>query len=328
MRLLVLNYKVAFAGRTKAVATYNAERDIIRIHCTPSYEHEPRPGTHYFLYFPTMLKTVGNHPFSLSSWTIPEKERLSNSIQIQSASTVSEKDQVYPSIRTTEEEVSETDSSQIVAANATQLRFVIRPYKGLTASLRDAIIKTGTGSKEMKILMEGPYGHTYPLLSYDSVLCFIGGSGIASVLPYMQEFLRPQSRKGAGRTKHIHLVWAAKQYSFVRDVLDNELAVAASASARSRVKLDFYITGAGPRAVKGEDALDLDRLGNADTKIFYHRPVVESVLRENVLQTVVGSLAVFVCGPAQLADDARRAAVNAVGNGFDRLGYFEEQFGW
>jgi NAD(P)H-flavin reductase len=273
-----------------------------------------------------MLKTVGNHPFSLSSWTIPEKERVSNSIRIQSASTVSEKDQVYPSIRTTEEEVSETDSSQIGTATAAQLRFLIRPYKGLTASLRDAIVKTGTGSKEMKILMEGPYGHTYPLLSYDSVLCFIGGSGIASVLPYMQEFLRPQSQNGAGRAKHIHLVWAAKQYSFVRDVLDNELAVAASASARSRVKLDFYITGAGPRAVK-EDALDLDRLGNADTKIFYHRPVVESILRENVLQAV-GSLAVFVCGPAQLADDARRAAVNAVGAGFDRLGYFEEQFGW
>ena len=41
-----------------------------------------------------------------------------------------------------------------------------------------------------------------------------------------------------------------------------------------------------------------------------------------------GSTAVLVCGPAQMADDARKAAVEAVADGHAGLGYFEEYFGW
>lgn len=303
---------------------YNAERDIIRIDLTPSFQHQPRAGTHYFLYFPTMLKTVGNHPFSLSGWTSPGGPSKSNSIEIRSSAIDAEKIQRDPTMRTTEAEVSsQTNSSESSASIATELQFVIRPYKGLTASLRDAVIKTGVGRKEMNVWVEGPYGHPHPVLSYDTVLFMVGGSGVAAALPYIQEFLRPRH---AIRAKHIHLVWAVRQYSFARDILDNELAAGASASAHDRVKLDFFVTGPSPKAVK-DDALGLDRYEDGDTRISYQRFVADKMLREEVSQAV-GSLAVLVCGPAQLADDARRAAVQVVKGGFDRLEYFEEQFGW
>lgn len=321
----MLNYKLAYGRHSKALIKYNADRDVIRIHFTPSFHKTPRPGTHYFLYFPTMIKSFGNHPFSLSSWTVPGS--LSASSPVRSLSVDPEKVSTFPSVRTTEAEVSsESDNSQKansqIASSATpELRFVIRPYKGLTAHLRDAVIKTGTGATEMSILVEGPYGHPHPLLTFDNVLLIVGGSGIAAVLPYIQEFLQPHNNI---RTKHIHLVWAAREYSFVRDVLDDELA--AAASAQHRVKMDFYITGPAPKVVKAE-ALDLDRFDEADTRINYQRPVSENVVLEEAAEAV-GSLAVFVCGPGQMADDARRAAVHVVGNGFNRLEYFEEQFGW
>lgn len=324
VRLVLLNYKIAFGRHTKAVVKYSVERDIIRIDLTPSFQHQPRPGTHYFLYFPTMLKAVGNHPFSLSGWTSPGGRGTSNSIEIRSSAIDLEKTQRDPAVRTTEAEVSsQTNTSENSASIATELQFVIRPYKGLTATLRDEVMKTGLGRKEMSVIVEGPYGHPHPVLNYDNVLFLVGGSGIAAALPYIQEFLRPGH---AIRAKHIHLVWAVRQYSFARDVLDNELAPGASASAHDRVKLDFFVTGPSPKAVKA-DALDLDRFEDADTRISYQRFVADTVLREEVSQAV-GSLAVLACGPAQLADDARRAAVQVVKNGFDRLEYFEEQFGW
>jgi hypothetical protein len=39
-------------------------------------------------------------------------------------------------------------------------------------------------------------------------------------------------------------------------------------------------------------------------------------------------LAVVACGPAQMADDARRASVNALRNGCKGVEYFEESFKW
>lgn len=324
VRLVRLNYKIAFGRHTKAVVKYNAQRDIIRIDLAPSFQHQPRPGTHYFLYFPTMLKSVGNHPFSLSGWTSPGGRGSSTPVEVRSTAIDLEKIQRDPAVNTTEAEVSsQTNTSENSTSIATELQFVIRPYKGLTASLRDEVVKTGLRRKEMNVLIEGPYGHPHPILNYDSVLFMVGGSGIAAALPYIQEFLRPRHFI---RAKHIHLVWAVREYSFARDVLDNELAPGASASAHDRVKLDFFVTGQSPKAVK-DDGLDLDRFEEADTRISYQRFVADTMVREEVSQAV-GSLAVLACGPAQLADDARRAAVQAIKNGFDRLEYFEEQFGW
>lgn len=324
VRLVVLNYKIAFGRHTKAVVKYNAERDIIRIDLTPSFQHQPRAGTHYFLYFPTMLKGVGNHPFSLSGWTSPGGRCISKSIEIGSSAIGSEKFQKIPTIYITEAEVSsQTRISKKSASFATELQFIIRPYKGLTATLRNEVAKTGLGRKEMNVFVEGPYGHPHPLLNYDNVLFIVGGAGIATALPYIQEFLRPRHPV---RTKQIHLVWAVREYSFARDVLDNELAPGMLATAHDRVKLDFFVTGPSPKAVK-DDVLDLDRFDDVDTRISYRCFVADTVLREEVSQAV-GSLAVLACGPARLADDARRAAVQAVKNGFDRLEYFEEQFGW
>ena len=260
----------------------------------------------------------------MSGWTSPAGQGTSDSVEIRSTATDLEKIQKYPAIRTTEAEVSsQSNTSENFTSIPTELQFVIRPYKGLTASLREEVIKTGLGRKEMNVWVEGPYGHPHPVLNYDNVLFLVGGSGIAAALPYIQEFLRPRH---AIRTKHIHLVWAVRQYSFARDILDNELAPGTSASAHERVKLDFFVTGPSPKAVK-DDVLDLDRFEDADTRISYQRFLADTVLREEVSQAV-GSLAVLVCGPARLADDARRAAVQVVKNGFDQLEYFEEQFGW
>lgn len=107
----------------------------------------------------------------------------------------------------------------------------------------------------------------------------------------------------------------------MRDIVDVELA---AASSHPNVKLDLYVTGSEPSRVKSE--LDLDRFPGG-VGLNYQRPDVKRILHQEVRDSV-GSVAIFVCGPAKIADDARKAAVELVGEGYDRIGYFEEQFGW
>jgi 8-oxo-dGTP pyrophosphatase MutT (NUDIX family) len=59
------------------------------------------------------------------------------------------------------------------------------------------------------------------------------------------------------------------------------------------------------------------------------RPDVDAAVREAAEEAgTSGSLAVMACGPAQMADDARRACVRALGRGYRGIAYFEESFKW
>lgn len=321
MRLAVLNYKVAFLRHTKVFATYNQEHDIIRLTFTPSYHRQPTPGTHYYLHFPFILKAIGNSPFTMSGWSFGGKQSPTSSVLSRSVSKDQEKGNISP---TAFEVDSDSRGSQEQDIGDMKIHFVLKPYKGLTAKLRDSIVKTGTGCREITAMMEGPYGEAAPVFQYNTVIFVVGGSGISAALPYMQEYLHPSSShvSRSTTTKRVHILWSSRSGPFVRDVVDSELA---AASTNPYVKLDLYVTGSAPSQVKN-DTLDLDRFpGGIDLR--YERPDVKRILHQEVGDSV-GTVAIFVCGPATLADDARRAAVELVGAGKDGIGYFEEQFGW
>lgn len=314
MRVLVLNFKVIFLGHTKVLAVYNAEHDIIRLTFTPSYHGRPTVGTHYYLHFPFILKAVGNHPFTMSSWSESGQDgRRTSAISTSSISKDPEKGNISSTVEVSSRSSASTDSK----VGSTKIHFVIRPYKGMTARLRDSIVKSGTGSREMTALIEGPYGGTEPVFDYNNIIFIAGGSGISAVLPYVQEFLDGMSTARSTTTR-VHIVWAARQRGFIQDVLETELATAAK---DPRVKLDIFLTGASTLTIEA------DKLQALTTKVRCERPDIKSLLHREVGESV-GTVAVFVCGAPALADDARRASVEIVGRGFKGLGYFEEQFGW
>lgn len=251
----------------------------------------------------------------MSSWSESGQDsRRTSAVSTGSISKDPEKGNISP----TEVEVSsESTVSNDSKAGSRKIHFVIRPYKGMTARLRDSIVKSGTGSKEMTALIEGPYGEREPVFDYNNVIFIAGGSGISAVLPYVQEFLHTRSTARASTTR-IQIVWAARQRGFIQDVLENELATAVT---DPRVKLNVFFTGASRQAIIE------DKLQTLTTNVQYERPDIKSLLHREVGESV-GTVAVFVCGAATLADDARRASVEIVRVGFKGLGYFEEQFGW
>lgn len=251
----------------------------------------------------------------MSSWSESGQDsRRTSAISTSSISKDPEKGKISPTeVEVSSQSIVSTDSKP----GSRKIHFVIRPYKGMTARLRDSIVKSGTGSKEMTALIEGPYGEREPVFDYNNVIFIAGGSGISAVLPYVQEFLHTRSTARSATTR-IQIVWAARQRGFIQDVLETELATAVT---DPRVKLDIFFTGASRQAIKE------DKLQTLTANVQYERPDIKSLLHREVGESV-GTVAVFVCGAATLADDARRASVEIVRVGFKGLGYFEEQFGW
>ncbi|KAI9889472.1 MAG: hypothetical protein M1814_005255 [Vezdaea aestivalis] len=323
LRVLVVNYKALWAKHDKATATYDAQHDMIRLSITPSFHRKVEPGSYYFLYFPTTL-ALGNHPFTLSSWSYGGTDDGALSL------TSSNEAPTPTSIK--KPTASTVEIKPTKPAGPLSLTFLIRPYRGLTRRLKNNIIRSGSFSKPVRVLIEGPYGPSHPVFNYQRVLFCTGGTGITPVLAYMQHYAELRSKrvsrhapKALFATKAIHIIWAARQAAFAHSVLDNELR---NAKARPEVTLDIFVTG----KAKSDQEDDLGLAENEAKGLHlpqHHRPDVGVVVTEAIIEAKAAgeSLAVFVCGPAKMADSARRSIVDGAAGG-TKVEYFEEQFGW
>ena len=285
LRLAVLNYKVAIRKHTPVIAEYDKEKDVIRLSITPSFHLKPSPGTYYFLHFP-VLRGIGNHPFTLSGWTLPgsatNTTRVGSKDVSSSAGIMSDKNkEISPAVQFSQAEVSSTSSASKPDDSQLKLHFIIRPYKGLTSHLRNFILKSSASApsesrpvKQLTALVEGPYGESHPLHAYPHVLFFAGGSGISASLPYIQQIFTDayessrlkDSSRPVPATRSVHLVWAAREGAFVDEVLQHELRpsiLQQAASCGIDVRLSLHITRGSPK-ITSEKALSLDGMTNSE----------------------------------------------------------------
>ena len=318
-RVLVLNYKMAIGGHVHAMIRYDGDHDVIQLTVFPSFHLAPKPGTYYFLYFPTLLLSFGAHPFTISGWTAADghSEPVQVSLEAEEkALEISAIEVVKPEVANEVRSTSNADSE--LQDGSQGLKFIIRPQKGLTASLRDRIVKTESSSTKVPVLLEGPYGMTHPLNDYNTVLFIAGGTGISPVLGYLQ-FMLARSRDTFQKR---HVAWTGRSISFFSYVLENGLR---TTRADPNTEIDLYFTGNG--------ALDRpSKLEDQRVRLHHGRPsplnLIEAVVKDDA-QPATASIAVFVCGPGALADDTRRAVTTVLGSNHSvRLDYYEEHFGW
>ncbi|WVQ86162.1 hypothetical protein IAT38_008330 [Cryptococcus sp. DSM 104549] len=260
-----------------------------------------------------------------------------------------------------------TIASWEVKDHCTELHFLIGTMKGATRRLRRKLDKAQDekAGVALRVLVEGPYGHTCPIERFDHVLLIGGGSGITAALPYLYE-LRQQAAEGKCIVKEVTVVWVVKNSEYAADVLSRELA-GVQQLHDLHVTVNIYVTsGAGPTTPLIEEAHVQTKAlayappspplpspsGEKDTgdapsettggssKSSLHETVLTG--RANmaeVLQTALGklvgaeTLAVLACGPGGMMDDMRAAVVDAYGTGEGKvsastLEYFEESFSW
>lgn len=260
---------------TSSTATYDKAADLITLTVVPgsAANVRPCPGRYYFLYQPFRLTGWESHPFTLGRWEYQVRAGRGLSGSGRSTPRVIKGDEtVDVSQIPLLSDSSSSDGATRGSSSANEpsqlemnleLTFWIRPYDGWTRQLRDRCLRSPDFSTRSTVLLEGPYGHEFPLWRYDSVLLLAGGTGIASAVPYIRDHIaRSESlranklglgaysdsydkdmdgngEKSRTRIKDMHLVWVTRQEAFIHRLLSTDLR---TALGREDFRGSFYAT--------------------------------------------------------------------------------------
>lgn len=305
LRILAFNNRF---WNTKATATYDVDSHLVtlRVPCDKAWL-KPQPGTYYYIYvLDDLLYAHQNHPFTLA-YVSTDTER--NDIRLP-LSPLSSRPSTQ---RTDSDDSSELDAllqSPTSASNSPSLVFLVRPYDGFTSRLAE---RAASHRTSLRVLVEGPYGHTVPLRTFSNVLFLVGGTGIAVPLSHLASLL-----SGCSSVVSLRIVWAVREHAFLASVLREFCTLLDD----ERVVLEVHVT----QDVKNTEDVPLD--GMKRVKWMPGRPDVLSSVEEATKEAGCERLAVVACGPAKMADETRKACVDMLGRGFGGVEYFEESFKW
>jgi hypothetical protein len=311
---------------------YNEATDVVRLEVTPGLPSlRPSPGQYYFLYQPFRLTGWESHPFTIGAWSYEVGDRTfftstSTRKYLQSLDVSHVPLLAGGASGQDYQRHSESGSLDPNSTPKLKLVFWLRPYDGWTRQLREQCLRSSANTAEPTILLEGPYGDTFPLWRYDSVLIIVGGTGIASAVPYIQDHLRRSIEDRNGnlasektRVRDMELVWTTKQREFIRDVSLRELKPALE---REDFRASLYATRDPIACVE-----DLSDIG---LNIQSGRPHLQSLIMNRACDACSAgfSLAILVCGPSGMADEARAATHLAMRQGYRSIKFVEESFTW
>ncbi|CAK7236613.1 hypothetical protein SBRCBS47491_009698 [Sporothrix bragantina] len=215
------------------------------------------------------------------------------------------------------------------------IEFLVRTHGGMTAWLHDHAVFGRGRPIDLPLWTEGPYaGHRatlQPLRVADTVLCVVGGIGITHVLSILQEYVssfrigkaddeagisgQTKSRVMTRATRFI-MAWSAHEQALLDHVQKRFLASAVQVPG---LEYQFWITESNA-GIEAKDSAIPGRVRATPGRMDVGA-VVRSSLEVGRITTVV------VCGPNRMADEANRAVVQGVKNGF-HVDSIEETFKW
>lgn len=286
---------------TTALASYSHSSNIIRLTVpVESALYKPSPGNYFYLTVLDDTRFWESHPFTIASTSGEFLQKTECS------------DEDAPLLGSAES-ASEIGAHCISSEPEKQhITFLIRPYDGFTSRLRDILADEQSVPKPLRVLVDGPYGHTQRLNQYQHVIFIAGGSGVVVALSYLNSLCGEAIAPGT-----IELHWAVREHSFVKDVLSQE---AQRAVATGRLSLHLYM----PSQIESPGTNDLP----SQVQQHVGRPNIRSVVMSAADNARGGNLAVVACGPAKMADDSRLAVIHSLKDENHDIDYYEESFTW
>ena len=329
---------------TCTVVIYDMGAHLITMNITPgSKTLKPSAGQHYFIYQPLSLKCWENHPFTPASWHhdgLAEHVQATGRLGKVSESAPDNEVQIHPSETSTEDSFSSSSQENHEAPSHdvdTRLTFYLRPFDSWTSGLASRCLRSSGSSSNVRILIEGPYGEQYPLHTFDNVVFIVGVSGITGALPYLQEhvdaikqIVDSHSQRQTTRTRNITLIWTAKQSAMITSIFERELQ---PLTGREDMSMRLHATSPKESPDTIEDTVDkAPETVTSELDIVYGRPDIKGDLFHiiddfHAAGASGGRIAVFTCGPAEMADEARATVHQALKAGKRGIEYFEESFG-
>jgi predicted ferric reductase len=280
------------------VATYDPQSNIIRlvIPYKTSFYH-PNPGTFYYLHVLNDTRFWESHPFTMAH---------SSSIHHRISQRTGEDS---PLLQDEEDGILVSEVKEL----APSMTFLIRPYDSFTFRVKSAAAVCWPEAASLRVLVEGPYGHTQPFNQFDNVLFVVGGSGIVVPLTYLHSLI------SSTRTRSIRVVWAVRERNFAEDIIQRDFG---HLNRSKKLSLKICIT----HCENFRDGLH-DTIPKS-VIVRYGRPNVRNEVESTITSVTTGSLAVVSCGPAAMADQTRSAVVDMLGPTGPLVEYFEESFKW
>jgi predicted ferric reductase len=287
---------------TKANATFDPASNLVRLDVDGSKSmRRPKPGTYYYIHvLDDVLYAHQSHPFTLAYVSSDTSNTTSTPLSSRAP---------RPSpLRHSSSDSSESDA--LLTNTSSNLVFLIRPYDGFTSRLKSHCL---LHPKKLRVLIEGPYGHSEALHLYPNVLFVVGGTGVAVPLSHIARLLSPESH-----VQSLKIVWAVREHAFLTSVLQDFRGLLAD----ERVELEVHVT---------QDKEVMDEVMERDLKsvrIVTRRPDVQAAMQKAAKDAGQQRLAIVACGPALMADQARKASVAMLARGHSDVEYFEESFKW
>jgi predicted ferric reductase len=287
---------------TKANATFDPASNLVRLDVDGSKSmRRPKPGTYYYIHvLDDVLYAHQSHPFTLAYVSSDTSNTTSTPLSSRAP---------RPSpLRHSSSDSSESDA--LLTNTSSNLVFLIRPYDGFTSRLKSHCL---LHPKKLRVLIEGPYGHSEALHLYTNVLFVVGGTGVAVPLSHIARLLSPESH-----VQSLKIVWAVREHAFLASVLQDFRGLLAD----ERVELEVHVT---------QDKEVMDEVMERDLKsvrIVTRRPDVHAAMQKAAEDAGQQRLAIVACGPALMADQARKASVAMLARGHSDVEYFEESFKW
>ncbi|KAK9245675.1 ferric reductase NAD binding domain-containing protein [Lipomyces tetrasporus] len=211
--------------------------------------------------------------------------------------------------------------------------FVAKAKGGVTKKLWNYLSKKPDSSAQLGVWIEGPYGEKFNTMPFGTVLLIAGGIGISALYGYATE-LKQQAKAGQ---QHVILVWVCRREDTVYPLATQIFEMFKG----NGVEVHLYFTDDSKRGstvkeeVRSNDekSTDMSNASSDDAIEFvlssakYTRPDLTRTVTD-VVRSATTSVAVVVCGPAEMNDECRRATVANVDCGTARVEYFEKSFAW
>lgn len=203
------------------------------------------------------------------------------------------------------------------------LTFYVRPYEGWTKRLKEQCLRSGY-TCHPTLHIEGPYGHRVSLGEFEHVVMITGGTGISVATAYLQDLLGGsrgdgEGGDGYGRSQQIDLHWTVREAALFGELCQRELA---APEGNSMVQMRFYCS-----REQGLEGVDREALGGRVVE--KGRAPTQDIISKAAAEARVSCarVAVLVCGPVGMADEARKAVCEARKE-YAGVEYFEEVYGW
>lgn len=311
VRLVVFNH--SYFGFKSGSGTMDATTELLsenvvrlRLHRPPHFHWSA--GQSAYLIMPSVSTLPFEaHPFTIASF-----------------------DSSLLSTATTDDQSTSDENNEIQVLGSSapfwkELVFLVNVREGFTKNLKEVAVRKG----KVKVFVDGPYGPSPDLGSYDTSILVAGGSGVSHSLPVFLDVIE-RVRKGKSSCKRVVFIWSIRGTEYVRWIEETLIKAVQLAPPSLTVSIRIFITGppSTTQSLSREDnpsvSSSTEKKGTTEhivtkrvsfsssllslrgVKMEFGRPDLDALLKEEV-SIASGRMSVSVCGSHGIARTVRKA---------------------